>query len=46
MQIQNTRFGTTEIDDDAVITFPDGLVVALTQVRPTSTAAPVAATGV
>lgn len=26
MQIESTRFGTIEIDDDAVITFPDGLI--------------------
>ncbi len=26
MQIESTRFGTVEIHDDAVITFPDGLI--------------------
>ena len=26
MQIESTRFGTIEIRDDAVITFPDGLI--------------------
>src|SRR5437667_11937007 len=26
MQIESTRFGTIEIRDDAVLTFPDGLI--------------------
>ena len=26
MQIESTRFGTLEVRDDAVLTFPDGLI--------------------